>query len=117
MIDRSYLRGVSAPNVKIKRMAFKIPIRGIGTQIHYSDEFAVLIFYFKKSIAITVINRELHIVNDLKIKMLLNIDIMSLKNEFKFRFPANDYWELSRFINSIFFTRTKATKFQTYGSL
>ena len=77
MIDRNYLRRVSTPNVKIKRMAFKIPIRGIGTQIHYSDEFVILIFYFKKSIAITAIIRELHIVNDLKIKMLLNIDIMS----------------------------------------
>ena len=61
-------------------MAFKIPIRGIGTQIYYSDEFAVLTFYFQKSTAVTTITRELYIVNGLKVKMLLNTDIMSPEN-------------------------------------
>ena len=78
MIDRVYLQTLPVwKNIKIERMAFKIPIRGIGTQIHYSDEFAVLIFYLKGSIAITAITRELHVVDDLKVKMLLNTDIMS----------------------------------------
>ena len=66
-------------------MAFKIPIRGIGTQVHFSDEFAVLTFYLQGSNTITIITRELHIVDNLKIKMLLNTDIMSPgKNKFDF---------------------------------
>ena len=58
-------------------MAFKIPIRGIGTQIHYFDEFAVLTFYFKAPKIVTVITRELYIVDDLKTKMLFCTDIMT----------------------------------------
>ena len=66
-------------NIKIKRMVFKIPIRGIGTQIHYSDEFVVLTFYLKGSHAIKTIIRKLYIVDDLKTKMFLNTDIISLE--------------------------------------
>ena len=78
MINRIYFRVLPTwKNVKIRCMVYKIPIRGIGTQIHYSDEFAILTFYLKKSKTVTAIIRKLYIVDDLKTKMLLNTDIMS----------------------------------------
>ena len=94
MINGTYFQTLPVwKDIKIKRMVFKIPIRGISTQIHYSNEFVVVIFYLKFFNAVKAIIRKLHIVDDLKAKMLLGTDV-TRENKPRFRFPANDYWEL-----------------------
>ena len=90
-------------------MVFKIPIRGIGIQIHYSNEFVVVIFYKKSFNAIKTIIRKLHVVDDLKTKMLLNTDIMSPK-KINFDFGSQQMTIGNCKNLSVLFSRTKTTK-------
>ena len=75
MADRTFIYATSG----IKKMASKIPIRGLGSKIHYSDEFVVLTFYKKGVLsfdtrAFAKITREIHIVDNLKADMLIGAD-------------------------------------------
>lgn len=78
MADRTFVPAES----QIKKMASKIPIRGLGSKIHHSDEFAVLTFYMEGVLpdgtrAFAKITREIHIVDDLKAGMLIGADILT----------------------------------------
>ena len=119
MINRIYFRVLPTwKNVKIRCMVYKIPIRGIGTQIHYSDEFAILTFYLKGSKTVTVIIREFHIVDDLRAKILLNTDIMSPEN-INFDFGSQQMI-IGNCKNLLIFFSSHARKqpnFRTYGTL
>lgn len=78
MADRTFV----PTNTQIKKMSSKIPIRGLGSKIHHSDEFAVLTFYMEGVLpegtrAFAKITREVHIVDDLKAGMLIGSDILT----------------------------------------
>ena len=67
---------------EIKKLPKQIPIRGVGAQIHRTDEFAVLTFYLKgKDLkdqeAVAAITREIHIVDDLQANLLIGADILT----------------------------------------
>ena len=78
MADRTFV----PPTTELKKMATKIPIRGLGTKIHHSDEYAVLTFFMEGVLpdgtrAFARITREIHIVDDLKAGMLIGADILT----------------------------------------
>lgn len=77
MIDRKYLQTTPASSVTIKKLPSTIPIRGLGNRIQHSDEFAVFTFYFKGQNAVAAITRELHIVDDLRARVLIGTDILT----------------------------------------
>lgn len=78
MADRTFVPA----NTEMRKMATKIPIRGLGSKIHHSDEYAVLTFYMEGVLpdgtrAFAEITREVHIVDDLKAGMLIGSDILT----------------------------------------
>lgn len=78
MADRTFL----PPTIEIMKMAAKVPIRGLGSKIHHSDEYAILSFYMEGVLpdgtrAFAEIKREIHIVDDLKAGMLIGSDILT----------------------------------------
>ena len=78
MADRTYV----PKDTEVKKMATKIPIRGLGSKIHHSDEFAILTFYMEGVLpdgtrAFAQITREIHIVDDLKAGLLIGADILT----------------------------------------
>lgn len=67
---------------EIKKLPKQIPIRGVGAQIHRTDEFAVLTMYFKgrdlkNQEAVAAITREIHIVDDLQANLLIGADTLT----------------------------------------
>ena len=78
MADRTFIPATA----EVKKMAAKIPIRGLESKIHHSDEYAVHTFYMKGVLpdntrAFAQITREIHIVDDLKAGMLIGADILT----------------------------------------
>ena len=78
MADRTFIPGTA----QLKKMAAKVPIRGLGSKIHYSDEYAVITFYMEGVLpdgarAFAQITREIHVVDDLKAGMLIGSDILT----------------------------------------
>ena len=79
----SIIDAAFVPNgTEIRTMPTSIPIRGIGSKIHQSDQFALFTFYLKGTLpegrtAMAQITREVHIVKDLKAKMLMGADIVT----------------------------------------
>ena len=59
-------------------MPSPIQVKGIGVSIHQCEEYADLVIYLSgDKIRTTVIEQEVHIVKDLKVKMLVGLDILS----------------------------------------
>jgi len=53
----------------------------LRTEIHYYDEYIILTIYLPdNNDQLAIIIKEMHIVNNLKIKMLVDINILILKN-------------------------------------
>ena len=80
MVDRTFIPATA----EVKKMAAKIPIRGLGSKIHHSDEYAVHTFYMEGVLpdntrAFAQITREIHVVDDLKAGMLIGADILTPK--------------------------------------
>jgi len=76
LVDKDFLME-QALNTTVRQMASPIQVRGIGAGTHQYGEHADLIVYLPGDKARTaVIQREVHIVRDLKAKMLVRIDIM-----------------------------------------
>ena len=78
MADRTFIPATA----ELKKMAAKIPIRGLGSKIHHSDEYAVLTFYMEGVLpdgtrAFAQITREIHVVDDLNAGMLIGSDILT----------------------------------------
>ena len=76
--DRTFIPS----NAEVKKMATKIPIRGLGTKIHHSDEYVIRTFFMEGVLpdgtrAFAQITREIHIVDDLKAGMLIGADILT----------------------------------------
>ena len=79
LTDRDHLDTI--PHGEIKKTPQPIRVRGIGAREHDSSEYTELDFYIhgKKADgtpAIAHFKREVHIVDDLKAKMLIGMDIM-----------------------------------------
>lgn len=67
-----------APHTVTHRMSSPIPVRGLGATIHNSDQYAKVDIYLTGVDGRTaVITREAHIVNDLRAKMLVGIDVLA----------------------------------------
>ena len=74
IIDREFLR-LQAPETKIQQMASPITIRGVGQGTYRCNEFARLDIYLQGS-PTALIHRDVHIVDGLKAKMLIGVDII-----------------------------------------
>jgi len=58
-------------------------IQELRTKTHYYDEYTVLIIYLPdNNDQLAIIIKEMHIVNNLNIKMLIDINILILENIF-----------------------------------
>lgn len=65
----------------VQRMPCPIPVRGIGFTIHKCKEFAVIDLYIPgKDSRTAKITHEVHLINDLKAKLLIGVDIMGLES-------------------------------------
>ena len=79
VMDRTFMPS----QTEVKRIPTKIPIRGIGSDLHYSDEYAVVTFYLEgtlsgsSDVTFARITREVHLVDDLKAGMLMGADILT----------------------------------------
>jgi len=82
LIDRSFLKK-QILNILIKWISLLIMIWELRTEIHHYDEYIILIIYLlNNNDQLTVIIKEMHIINNLKIKMLVDINILVLENIF-----------------------------------
>jgi len=53
----------------------------LRTETHYYDKYIILIIYLSdNNNQLAIIIKEMHIINNLKIKMLIDINILILKN-------------------------------------
>jgi len=83
--DREFIESITSNfAIKIRNLMSSILIRDIENKIHNSDEIILMNDFIKETLsndtsAITFFQREVHLMNDLKMKMLIDIDILSLK--------------------------------------
>ena len=80
IIDRIFIFVIS----EIRKIIVKISIRGLRFKIYHFNEYVIFIFYMKDVLPDDIyvfvqITREIYIVNDLKIDMLIEADIFILK--------------------------------------
>ncbi len=80
LINRSFLKE-QILDILIKWILLFIVIWELRTEIHHCNKYIILIIYMPDNNDwLTVIIKEMHIVNNLKIKILIDIDILILKN-------------------------------------
>lgn len=80
IVDRVWLER-QLSNAKIHKMALPLKVRGIGTSKHETDEYVTEPLYFPATNTagdniIACVRRELHIVEDLRINILIDNDII-----------------------------------------
>ena len=82
IIDRTFILII----VKIRKIIIKITIRKLRFKIYYSNKFIIFIFYIKEVFfnnndirIFAKIIREIYIIDNFKINMLIDIDIFILK--------------------------------------
>ena len=79
LIDRQWLADL-LPDLAIKRMSSPLRVRGVGTSKHETNEFAIVPVFLpgKKDgkQVLACIRREVHIVDDLRVKMLIGNDVI-----------------------------------------
>lgn len=77
LIDRSFLNN-ELPDVKVQCMTSPIAVRGLGSTSHNTAESVLVDLYLLDTNGQTAhLQRELHIVEELRAKVLLGIDINS----------------------------------------
>ena len=82
LIDRAFAME-HIPNLSIRTMPSPIPVRGIGTKVHKSGEFAVVDIFIKGKrhdngkLAMAKMTREVHFMDELKANMLIGTDILT----------------------------------------
>ena len=84
LIDRQFVQQViKALDILIKVMTSSISVREIDQNAHFIFEFVVLSIYISEVVeeksATAMITREYHIVNDLRVNMLVGMNVMSLE--------------------------------------
>ena len=76
LIDRDFLK-VVARNTVMMKMASSVSVRGVGPGKHSLIDYATFDLYFPGNKRCTAaIHREVHVVDNLKAKMLICIDIL-----------------------------------------
>ncbi len=75
LVDQKFL-AEQAPSISIQQMSSPITVRGLGTNRHELKDFITLDIHLPGDDKTAVITREVHIVEDLKAKMLLGIDVL-----------------------------------------
>ena len=79
LIDRAWLLE-QLPDVPICKMATSLRVKGIGSASHDTDEYITITFYLPgtkdNQKVLFSMTRELHLVNDLRAKMLIGNDII-----------------------------------------
>jgi len=82
LINRSFLKK-QISDILIKWISLLIMIWELRTKTHHYNEYVILTIYLPNNNDwLAVIIKEMHIINNLKIKMLVDIDILVLKNIF-----------------------------------
>ena len=80
LIDQDFLKKV-APNAVVKKIVSLISIRDVKSGKHVSADYAMIDLFFPGAKRHTVaITREIHMVDSLKTKMLISINILSRKS-------------------------------------
>ena len=79
-IDKKFLRE-NLFDVEIKKMFILITVKDIDNKKHNISEYVKIKMYLSnKNDIIVLIERELHIIDDLIVKTFIEIDIMKLKS-------------------------------------
>ncbi|SLM39794.1 hypothetical protein LPUS_10408 [Lasallia pustulata] len=79
LVDRSFLKD-RCPQIKIHTMSSPMEVRGIGLTSHSANEYARVDFYLPgKDGRTAYFQREVHLVENLKVNLLMGIDIISLE--------------------------------------
>ena len=82
LIDRVFLKKVLS-DIYVKKTKLPITIRGVKSILHFTNNYCLLDLYipkiFNSKKAIDHIRREIHIVDNFKTKMLIEIDIFESK--------------------------------------
>ena len=78
LINRAFLREIYS-NAKIKRISTLIIVKDIENRKHNISEYVKFKIYLLDKNNTTVIKRELHIVDNLIVKALIDIDIIKLE--------------------------------------
>ncbi len=64
-------------------MPSNIPIRGLSSKIYYSNKFTIITFFLyslvNKKPSIIYITREIYIINNLKAKILIRVNVLTLE--------------------------------------
>jgi len=82
LVNREFLMKQALKTI-IKWMSSSIQIKGIGAETHQCEKYANLVIYLSDDKTRTVvIEQEVHIVKDLKVKMLIDLDILSSEKIF-----------------------------------
>ena len=81
LADRAWIKEC-LPDVEIRKMASPITVRGLGSSRHQTDEYVILSIYLPgktkdgQEVTAKTAPREIHLVDELKAKMLVGMDIM-----------------------------------------
>ena len=75
LIDRQFLLR-EIRNVAIKKIPTLINVRGIGNKKYNASEYTQVQFFFYIAKGVAIIEREVHIINDLVANVLIGIDII-----------------------------------------
>ena len=81
LADRAWIKECM-PDIEIRKMASPITVRGLGSARHQTDEYVILPIYFPgktkdgQEVTAKTAPREIHLVDELKAKMLVGMDIM-----------------------------------------
>jgi len=77
LVNKEFLMK-QALKTTIKQMSSPIQVKGIGVKTHQCEKYMNLAIYLSgNKTRTTVIEQEVHIVKDLKVKMLVSLDILS----------------------------------------
>ena len=79
LIDRQFLKELRLGR-PLKKSQATISVRGVGTERHLTDDYLVMDLYIKGKVedkdAVAHLRREVHVVDNLKAKLLLGMDVM-----------------------------------------
>ena len=80
LINRDFLKEM-APDAVMKKIALPMFVRGVGPGNHLLVDYATIDLYFPgNKCCIAAVHQEVHVINGLKAKMLIGINILGRKS-------------------------------------
>ena len=64
-------------DLPIKKLPKKVAIRGVSSNLYYSDEYVIATFYLQGKTGVAALTREIHLVDDLQANILIGADILT----------------------------------------